>query len=98
MAGRSGGAASAVAAGIGPIAHGNDIGGSLRVPALLKPIKVAVTKSPAGNTPHPVIAEAVDTAAKYLSDAGYVVQAVEAPFSEELSELWKSLIFSEMRD
>jgi amidase len=114
--GSSGGAASSVCAGIGPIAREvRDVRLTLAAmarrdvrdpwwvpaplngPALVNPIKVAVTKSPAGNTPHPVIAEAIDSAAKYLAGAGYVVEAVEAPFSEELSELWKSLIFSEMR-
>jgi amidase len=64
---------------------------------LVKPIKVAVAKSPAGNTPHPVIAQAIDKAAKYLADTGYMVDEIEAPYSEELSELWKSLLFSEMR-
>ena len=39
----------------------------------------------------------VDTAALYLADAGYAMEAFEAPFSEELSELWKSPVFSEMR-
>jgi hypothetical protein len=34
---------------------------------------------------------------QYLADAGYEVEEVDAPFSEELSELWKPLIFSEMR-
>jgi amidase len=166
--GSSGGAAVALAAGFGPVAQGNDIGGSLRLPAFccgvcairptlgrvpaynpsqtderapaaqlfsvqgplareirdlrlalgvmahgdardpwwvpvplegLKtahPIRVAVTKSPAGDTPHRVIAEALDKAAGHLADAGYAVEAVEAPFSEELAELWKSLIFTEM--
>lgn len=50
--GSSGGAGSAVAAGIGPLAHGNDIGGSLRYPSAangVTTVKPGLGRVPAWN-------------------------------------------------
>jgi amidase len=62
--GSSGGAASAVAAGIGPLAHGNDIGGSIRYPAYacgIAGIRPTLGRVPAFNASNkeerPVIAQ-----------------------------------------
>lgn len=62
--GSSGGAASAVAAGIGPLAHGNDIGGSIRYPAYacgIAGIRPTLGRVPAFNATNkeerPVIAQ-----------------------------------------
>jgi len=168
--GSSGGAAAALAAGICPIAHGNDIGGSVRMPAYCcgvssirptlgrvpaynpslkeekgivaqlfmvegpmarevrdvrlllevmaqgdvndpwwvpaplvgpapeKPIRVAITRSPTGNTPHTVIAGGIDKAAQYLTEAGYAVEDAEAPFSHEIFDLFNSLMGAELRE
>ncbi len=169
--GSSGGAGAALAAGIAPIAHGNDIGGSLRMPAyccgvssirptlgrvpaynhsrasqgiestimcelfltdgpmardvrdlrlLLKvmakgdandpwwvpaplvgpvhkhPIRVAITRSPAGHQPHPVISDGIQQAAEYLTTVGYAVEDAEAPFSQQMADSWNSLISTEI--
>jgi amidase len=74
--GSSGGAASAVASGIGPLAHGNDIAGSVRYPAFcngLAGIRPSFGRVPAWNPSQP--AERV-IAAQIMSVQGVLARSV----------------------
>lgn len=63
------------------------------VPA--RPIRVALTKAPAGFDIDPDVAAAVDQAARWLEDAGYRVEEREPPFVTDVQALWRDLLMTE---
>lgn len=88
--GSSGGAAAAVASGILPIAHGNDGGGSIRIPAAacglvgLKPSRGRVTLAPDLGW-HLLVADGMLT--RTVGDAAAALDVLAGPETGDLSPL-----------
>jgi len=78
--GSSGGSATAVAAGLCPIAHGGDAGGSIRIPAAccglvgLKPSRGRVSHAPVGDKLSGILTEG--SIARTVADAAAMLDAI----------------------
>ncbi|MEH6524436.1 MAG: amidase family protein [Sneathiella sp.] len=59
------------------------------------PIKVALTKTPAGIPCHPTVSKAVDEAGRLLAAAGYEVELIDPPLVAEIAEAWRSLLMTD---
>ncbi len=69
----------------------------LEGPAPARPIRVALVVDPGKAGVDPAVAAAVQRAGDALSDAGYAVSEVQPPLVNEAAELWRSLVFGEVR-
>ncbi len=59
-------------------------------------MSVAVTKNSYGYSINSEIAENIDRAAGYLSDAGYAIEEVNTPSIDEVAQLWFDVLGSEL--
>ncbi len=93
--GSSGGAAASIAAGIATIAHGNDIGGSLRCPAAfngISTIKPTQGRIPAFNpsaaTERPLMAQLMSTQGPLAREVGDVRLGLEVMSRRDPRDTW----------
>ena len=64
---------------------------------LPRPIRVGLLRDVGVATPQPAVNDALDTAARWLTDAGYFVEEIELPLLEEAYRLWYLLAMEEFR-
>lgn len=69
----------------------------LDYPAQREPLRVALFKRWPGPKPHPGAIAALDQAARWLADAGCIVEEAEPPHFEEAALLWRSLLNDDLR-
>ena len=62
---------------------------------LPRPIRVGLLRDVGVATPRSAVNDALDTAAGWLTEAGYVVEEVELPLLEEAYRLWYLLAMEE---
>jgi len=93
--GSSGGAAASIAAGIGAIAHGNDIGGSLRCPAAfngistLKPTQGRIAAyNPSAATERPMMAQLMSTQGPLAREVADVRLGLEVMSRRDPRDPW----------
>lgn len=94
--GSSGGAAAAVAAGFGPLAHGNDIGGSLRFPSFccgavtVKPSQGRVASyNPSFPSERSIIAQLFATQGFIAREVADVRMAMEVITQKHVEDAWQ---------
>ncbi|MEU6408135.1 amidase [Microbispora sp. NPDC046933] len=61
------------------------------------PIRVGLVRDVGLVKPHPSVNDALDTAARWLIDAGYEVEELELPLLGEAARLWHLLLAEDMR-
>jgi amidase len=66
-------------------------------PPLARPVRVGVVRDVGIAAPAPAVDDALDAAAGWLADAGYVVDEVELPLLGEAARLWFLLCMEEFR-
>jgi amidase len=66
-------------------------------PPPARPIRVALVDGDRGAGLDPGIAEALEQAAAWLTEAGYAVERPAAPSIEEAAQLWSTLVLNEAR-
>jgi amidase len=60
------------------------------------PVGVAVVKAPAGLACAAPVTQAIDSAAAYLSEAGYRLEEAEPPHLAEIAACWRDLLFTDV--
>jgi amidase len=69
----------------------------LEYPAAGQPLKVALFKRWSGCAAEPSVVAALEQAARWLADAGCIVEEAEPPHFEEATSLWRQLVHDDMR-